>query len=254
MHPKILITSFKVPTERMGGLYQLENMSFTQLSQDYVEAVASAGGYPYVLPYVAVREDSCQFMEELLADFDGVIFPGGNDADPSLYNAYPEKKIGRVEPKRDRWELKLMQVASEMGKPILGICRGFQLMNIFYGGSLHADICESKSKIPHMALMMPKDYPTHLVTIKDGTNLSKIFPDRSEITVNSYHHQAINRLGAGLTVNGVSPDGVIESIEDKKYPYFFGVQWHPEMMFATNSLHLNIFKDFVDFAAQNNDN
>ncbi len=251
MYPKILITSFKVPTEKMGELYSLEGVEFSLVAQDYSEALSLAGAIPLIMPYLESRSEDVQYIKEVLDEVDGVILPGGSDIDPALYNSYPEKNLGNISPERDRWELKILEIAMEMGKPILGICRGFQLINIYYGGSLKVDVCGNNddSKIPHMALMVPKYYRTHQLQIQKNTRLAKIFTD-DEVAVNSYHHQAVDKVGEGLTVSAVAPDGFVEGIEDPNYPYLLGVQWHPEMMAAKDSVQLNLFKDFVDFVDQ----
>lgn len=136
----------------------------------------------------------------------------------------------------------------EAKKPILGVCRGFQLINIYYGGSLKVDVCGSdvESRIPHMALMVPKYYKTHKLKIKKESRLADIF-GKEDIAVNSYHHQAVKEVGKGLVVSGVAPDGVVEAVEDPNYPYLLGVQWHPEMMAAKEKEQFEIFKNFVDF-------
>jgi putative glutamine amidotransferase len=251
MYPKILITSFKVPTEKMGEQYSLEGVEFSLVTQDYSESLSLAGAIPLIMPYLESRSEDVEYIREVLDEVDGVILPGGSDIDPALYNSYPEKNLGNISPERDRWELKILEIAMEMGKPILGICRGFQLINIYYGGSLKVDVCGNNddSKIPHMALMVPKYYKTHQLQIKQNTRLAKIFSG-DEVAVNSYHHQAVDKVGDGLTVSAVAPDGFVEGIEDLNYPYLLGVQWHPEMMAAKDPIQLKLFKDFVDFVDQ----
>lgn len=248
MYPKVLIVSFKVATEEMGELYSLKGVEFSLITQDYSEALSMAGAIPLIMPYLESRRDDEEYIKEFLDEVDGVVLPGGSDIDPALYDSYPEKNLGDISPERDRWELKILEMAIKMKKPILGICRGFQLINIFYGGSLKVDVCGNnvKSKIPHMAMMVPKYYKTHQIEIKEKSRLAKIFTDK-EVAVNSYHHQAVDQLGEGLKVSAVAPDGFIEGIEDPDYPYLVGVQWHPEMMAVKNPVQLKIFKDFVNF-------
>lgn len=251
MYPKILITSFKTPTEKMGELYDLDGVEFSMVTQDYSEALSLAGAIPLIMPYIKSRIDDERYIKEFLDEVDGVVLPGGSDIDPALYDSYPEKNLGNISPERDLWELKILELAMEMKKPILGICRGFQLINIYYGGSLKVDICGKNdlSKIPHMALMVPKYYKTHKLEIKAGSRLAQVFNDEI-IAVNSYHHQAVNKVGEGLKVSAVAPDGFIEGIEDPNYPYLVGVQWHPEMMAAKDPVQLKLFQDFVNFVDQ----
>jgi putative glutamine amidotransferase len=251
MYPKILITSFKVPTEKMGELYKLEGVEFSLVTQDYSEALSLAGAIPLIMPYIESRREDEQYIREFLDEVDGLVLPGGSDIDPALYNYYPQKYLGNISPERDRWELKILEMAIKMNKPILGICRGFQLINIHYGGSLKVDVCgnNTDSRIPHMALMVPKYYKTHQLEIKAKTRLAKIFAG-DEVAVNSYHHQAVDKVGEGLKVSAVAPDGFVEGIEDPDYPYLVGVQWHPEMMAAKDPIQLKLFKDFVEFVDQ----
>ena len=251
MYPKILITSFKIPTEKMGEQYKLEGVEFSLVTQDYSEALSMAGALPMIMPYIESRSEDEQYIREFLDEVDGVVLPGGGDIDPALYNSYPQKYLGNISPERDRWELKILQMAMEMKKPILGICRGFQLLNILYGGTLKVDVCGNNddSKIPHMALMVPKYYKTHKLEIKENTRLARVFAG-DEVAVNSYHHQAVDKVGEGLKVSAVAPDGFVEGIEDPNYPYLVGVQWHPEMMAAKDPVQLKLFKDFVDFVNQ----
>ncbi len=248
MYPKILITSFKVPTEKMGELYKLEGVDFSIVTQDYSESLSMAGALPLIMPYLESRIEDEEYIKEFLDEADGVVLPGGSDIDPALYNSYPQKYLGNISPERDRWELKILEMAMEMEKPILGICRGFQLINIYYGGSLKVDVCgnNDESKIPHMALMVPKYYKTHQLEIRENTRLAEIFKD-DEVAVNSYHHQAVDKVGENLVVSAVAPDGFVEGIEDPGYPYLVGVQWHPEMMAAKDPVQLKLFKDFVEF-------
>lgn len=251
MYPKILIISFKTPTEKMGDLYELDGVEFSLVTQDYSEALSQAGAIPLIMPYLKSRINDKSYIKEFLDEVDGVLLPGGSDIDPALYNSYPEKNLGNISPERDRWELKILELALEMKKPILGICRGFQLINIYYGGSLKVDVCGSNdsSKIPHMALMVPKYYKTHELEIKPESRLAEIFKGE-EVAVNSYHHQAVNKVGEGLKVSALAPDGFVEGVEDPNYPYLLGVQWHPEMMVARDSVQLKLFEDFVDFVDQ----
>jgi len=248
MYPKILITTYNLPSSKMGDRYKLYGLDFSVITHDYSDSLSRAGAIPLHLPHLEDRVDDDQYIEKILSGVDGVVFPGGSDLDPALYDSYPQKNLGEISPERDRWELKLLKKAIELKKPVLGICRGFQLINIYYGGSLKVDVCgrNVESKIPHMATMVPKYYKTHKLVIKKGTRLEKVF-GKEEIAVNSYHHQAVRDVGEGLVTSAAAPDGVVEAVEDPNYPYLLGVQWHPEMMSAKEPAQLKLFKDFVDF-------
>lgn len=252
MYPKILVMSYKVSSDKMGEDYNFQGVEFNLITQDYAESISAAGAIPLLMPYLEARQNDEAYIREFLNLADGVVLPGGSDIDPALYGSYPQKNLGSITPERDRWELKILKIAKEMGKPILGICRGFQLINVFYGGSLKVDVCGNsvETKIPHMASMVPKYYKTHKLNIKPGTRLAEVFA-ASEIAVNSFHHQAVDKVGNNLKVSAVAPDGFVEGIEDSDYPYLVGVQWHPEMMATREPVQLKLFEDFVQFIIKN---
>lgn len=173
---------------------------------------------------------------------DGVIFAGGNDFDPDIYGG-DRSLVEEYSREDDEKSLELLDYCIKENKPILGICRGMQLINIYYGGSLYDDLEKQFSKeIIHRG--SDKTLTYHEINIRGGTSLSKIVKS-DRIEVNSYHHEGIKDLAEGLSVSATSDDGLIEAIENPYYSYMLGVQWHPELSYENDKYSKKILKDFV---------
>lgn len=231
--------------------YTLENGFFAgqkriYINQDYVELILEAGGIPFLLPHNKNREAIKQQMMAM----DGIIFSGGQDIHPLHYKEEPLSCLEAVCLDRDEFELEAIQLAHALKKPILGICRGLQLINVAFGGTLYQDIGQQfpSPSIQH-SQKTHKAAATHTVDIVPGSQLSRIFGKESLMT-NSFHHQAVKDLAPGLSVNAKAKDGVVEGIEKKESPFLIGVQWHPEMMLERHPEMLKLFSAFVS-AAQN---
>lgn len=182
---------------------------YYRLRNEYVEAVVKAGGLPILLPP--------QETSRLIDLIDGLIIPGGKDLDPSYYNENPHPLTKIVPKKRSNFELSLMGTFIKTGRPILGICYGMQLINIFLGGTLYQDIkSQMGDPINHG--------DDHIVFIRENP----FFSISGSLTVNSSHHQAIKDPGKGIEVFATSEDGVIEALYLKDHPFLVGIQWHPE--------------------------
>jgi len=191
------------------------------LSDYYVQAVENSGGIPVILPSVDI-----EVVDRLYEMVDGLIFSGGCDVDPHLFGETPQKGIGEITPKRDQFELCLAQKALKGTKPVLGICRGIQVLNIAAGGSLYQDI--SGVTVQEHDQKAPEWFPFHEVEILENSLLFKII-GRKKIKVNSFHHQAVKNLGQGLKKVGWTNDGIIEAVESiSEGKTILGVQWHPE--------------------------
>lgn len=188
----------------------------------YFDAVEKAGGLAVMIPMV----QNLDLIPEIVERLDGVILSGGSDIDPRLYEEDPHPKLGNVNYLRDLFELKVLESALEKEIPILGICRGLQLANIHFGGSLYQDIFSQKEGVigHDNASMVPN--LNHKVEIKSGSFAEEIF-QKGEIFVNSIHHQAIKELGEGLEAVAHSSDGLIEMVVDLERK-FVGTQFHPE--------------------------
>ena len=197
------------------------------LADDYIQAIEKAGGIPVILPVV----ENPETILPILGKLDGIIFTGGNDVSPLCYNEIPSSAIGEVSVKRDHADLVLIKSALENYQiPILGICRGCQMLNVVLGGTLHQDLVkDGVTKNEHFLLSYPIENISQIATIETNSRLAKIFKSNS-IGINSFHHQAVKDLGENLVVAATAEDGVIEAIEIPGERFIVGVQWHPEMM------------------------
>ncbi len=201
------------------------------IATTYAQSIIGSGGLPILLSRMAHTPEA---VDEILDLLDGLILSGGNDIDPAHYGKDPDLSIFVV-PARDAFEFALLKGALERDMPLLGICRGFQLMNIAQGGSLHVDL--STHNPTHISHVVHADKDkgfidegaTHSVRISGTSRLFEIMQS-SELTVNTIHHQGIERLGAELEVNAISEDGLIEGIEHRAKSFALGVQWHPEIL------------------------
>jgi putative glutamine amidotransferase len=171
--------------------------------------------------------------------FDGLIISGGVDINPKLYSNSIDPTVKKIEPRRDELELKLLDIAIKKKVPILGICRGMQLINVYFGGTLYQDIPKLKLKYPHKSTI----FPLTRVKIEKRSKLFKIL-NRSTIYVNSIHHQAVDKLGKNLRVNAYDRNRIVEGIESVDNRYLIGVQWHPEYIFYKEESR-KIFDSFI---------
>ncbi|MCD8083284.1 MAG: gamma-glutamyl-gamma-aminobutyrate hydrolase family protein [Clostridiales bacterium] len=231
-----------------------------------LEAVRRGGGIPVILSTGPAPGE----LTQLAAAFDGFLFPGGPDVHPFCFGEEAHPCCGAVSPQRDALELSLLKLAMAAGKPILGICRGIQLLNIGLGGTIYQDIAreyrpEASGEAALLAHSQPfaPDLCSHYVTVAPGSLLArlsqckKLPPTASsscdgklqKLPVNSMHHQAVKKPGRGLVVTGRSSDGLIEALELPDYPVFFlGVQWHPEYLLKQDQTSVRIFEAFVEAA------
>ncbi len=232
MGPLIGITAGSLSRDQAGGPGGLvEPAPGFFIGAAYVAAVERAGGLAAVLPPGEGAEGAEAWVERL----DGLILSGGSDLDPTLYGEEPVPGLGRVDPARDAWEVALARAALACGLPVLGICRGVQVLNVAAGGSLHQDIARAlPGAIKHFQ-DAPRWHPTHSVAVIPGTLLPRVVggdagPSEGavEIRVNSFHHQAVHRLAPSARVSAVARDGVVEAVEFPGHPFALGVQWHPE--------------------------
>jgi gamma-glutamyl-gamma-aminobutyrate hydrolase PuuD len=184
----------------------------------YVQAVARAGGRPILIP---PDEDS---VDETLDAVHGLLFSGGSDLDPDLYDQEPHDETFGVAPERDRAELALLEAALARDMPVLAVCRGSQVLNVARGGDLvqHLPDVVGDEKHKHT----PGTFADHDVTLEEGTRLAALLGERAP--VKSHHHQGFGRVGEGLRVAAHAEDGTIEAVEDPSHRFAFGVLWHPE--------------------------
>lgn len=212
--------------------------------KNYSNAIIEAGGIPVILPITSKEE----IIEQNLARIDGILLAGGGDPDPQLFDEEPHPDLGTIDPYRDSFEIALTKKALEKGKPILGICRGCQILNVAAGGTMIQALEGQKEGIIKHRQDAPFHYPTHTVKIVEDTFLYQIF-GTTKLRVNSSHHQAIKDVSTEFIVGARSKEGVIEAIEKKEEKFALGVQWHPEAMFEKHKVFLKIFKEFVKKAS-----
>lgn len=227
--------------------------SKTFLRAQYPQSIVNAGGRSILVPTCEGLDDD--YFDWLVKTTDGLLLTGGGDIDPTLYSEEKDEKSGSFNPEipmsidklRDEIELKLIKHFHKAKKPILGICRGCQLINIFFGGTLHQDLSKVLGNTdvhfnPKGEKELDKYY--HGVKLVKGSNISRLIKTQI-FEVNSFHHQAIDKLGEGLIVSARSSDGIIEAIESERSNQFvLGIQWHPEQLHDDESR--NIFTSFLD--------
>ena len=173
---------------------------------------------------------------------DGLLLPGGADIAPGMYGQAASEKCGKPNEARDSAEPKILEAFLETGKPVLGICRGVQLLNVYFGGTLLQDI-RDRQKYNHSDFFT-RAKSAHPVNIEKGSKLYEIFGAEA-VEVNSLHHQAIDKIGDGLRLTAKSGDGFVEALELEKYPFCVAVQWHPEHMSKKSAEQRKLFSAFV---------
>lgn len=222
--------------------YDLQEGRFF-LAEAYVNAITGAGGVPVILPSL----EGIGNVNILIQNIKGLLLAGGGDVDPAHFNEEPSPKLGEITPARDKFEIVIAKAALRKKIPILGICRGIQVLNIACGGTVIQHIpAEIKKPLKH-SQKAPRWYPTHKVFLEKTSLLFSIC-ETEYLNVNSYHHQAVRDPAPGFKVTGVSSDGIIEAVENPKYPFVIGVQWHPECMTGKDGMSRKLFKAFVNAA------
>lgn len=205
----------------------------------YVSRVVEAGGVPVVLPNVSPEE-----APEFVARIDALLLSGGADVDPHAYGAEPHPRLGEVDPVRDHFEIALVKAARAAGLPIFGVCRGMQVVNVAFGGTLIQDIpAQIPGAIRHDQTTVDLHHPSHSVSLVEGTQLRALVGS-AHARVNSFHHQAVERIAEGFRVTARASDGVLEAMEHEQGPWFQCVQWHPERL-ADDPVTRALFQAFV---------
>lgn len=240
--PKIGVTSWHHRPK--SGRELKERWEYVQ--DTYTRALYRAGGLPLILPMPGAEP---ALLEGYLDSLDGLLFTGGADIHPELYGEGVRPTCGEIDRERDDFELGLARRAIDRGIPLLGICRGLQLLNVACGGTLYQDLTERPGTLPeHFGDSQEPAQLRHAVQILPGTRLSRIVV-APELKVTSSHHQFVHRLGSGLQVSAVGDDGVIEGIEGSDRRFFLAVQWHPERMADQYADQLALFGALVAAAA-----
>ncbi|TCP55978.1 putative glutamine amidotransferase [Tumebacillus sp. BK434] len=233
MQPLIGVTGYLHPYSReVAGVF---------VGEGYTNALAEAGAVPLAVPFLEKEEQ----VRALAQKVDGLLLGGGVDMDPTLFGEQPVPGNGEMCPERDWLEAILFDEMQKQGKPVLGICRGVQVINILLGGTIYQDLPSQKEgALFQHSQKAPRWFGAHHVNVKEGTKLHEIF-GATRIRTNTYHHQAVRDAAPGLIVSGVADDGVIEAIERPHGPFLLGVQWHPENMWRKDATVLRLFEAFV---------
>jgi putative glutamine amidotransferase len=208
----------------------------------YSRALEDAGGLPVVLPPL---QDAA--VAPLVEHLSGLCVSGGPDIDPAAYGAEPHPRLGPVEPELDAFELAVVRRADAVGIPVLGICRGCQVLNVARGGTLHQHVPDVvDGSIAHRQTAAGRE-TSHDVRIEPGSRLASIVGPEG-LDVNAFHHQAVDRLGRGLRPVAWAPDGIVEAIEGEGDALYLGVQWHVETLVHLPR-HAQVFEALVAAAA-----
>lgn len=219
------------------------------IRDSYVSAIINAGGLPLIIP---ATEDQAA-LYALYEMMDGLLFTGGADIDPAVYGeSLDGTEAEGISDERDSAELRLARWALADDLPVLGICRGHQLLNVAAGGTLYQDIPAGlpQSAVDHRGSTYTDDRSllTHKVSLEPGCRLAAVF-GATELAVNSLHHQGVKQPGSGLRVVGTGPDGLAEALEGSQHSWLFTVQWHPEELWQKQTAASHLFKAFVEAAA-----
>lgn len=211
------------------------------LIDKYSYAISESGGIPFVIP----PDIPTHSIETIISRVDGIMITGGGDIETKRFNGQDHPRVYGVDVDRDNLEIELVNAAEWSDKPLLGICRGIQIINVALGGDLYTDIQDQKTdSLKHDWF---PDYPrnrlSHSVEITSGSLLNQIL-GISLTDVNSLHHQAIRNLSNKLSASAIATDGIIEAVEIRDHPFFLGVQWHPEWLFDLDTTK-KLFKAFI---------
>lgn len=229
----------------VGNLFTMEEgvskgIERAYVNDDYVKAVELVNATPIILPAVYDLES----IKNQIDICDGIIISGGQDIHPKFYNQELHTNIARVYTRIDEYQLELAKLAIQKDKPLLGICRGHQVINVALGGNLYQDLSECKEKKLKHIQDCNRYEVAHKIHIEKDSILGNLY--NSEIWVNSYHHQIINKLGKDLKIVAKASDNSIEAVEMENKKFVVGVQWHPEMMLAGDDFMKKLFKKLVD--------
>lgn len=214
----------------------------------YLDVLYACGAIPLVLPFDSDAVD----VEQVLSICDGLILTGGPDVDPHLYGEEPLPECEDTQPIRDELEYRLLDKALAQDMPLLGVCRGSQILNVYMGGNLYQDLHTQLPGSLNHAMKPPYEMPCHKVTLDEGEPL-QVFLGLDSLPVNSIHHQAINRVAPELVPMAHSLDGVVEAVWMPGKRFVWGLQWHPEWIWDVDRRQQHIVQHFVDACVRRHD-
>jgi putative glutamine amidotransferase len=223
----------------IGITASLENETM-MVHRNNTESIFLAGGIPFALPYTVDMEAIRDIAERI----DGLLLTGGGDIDPTLFGEEPLPGLGSITPERDILEIALIRHMLDADKPIFGICRGCQILNIAAGGDMYQDLYTQRDNLLQHTQRAPRNHASHTLQVVENSLLHKVAGEAS-FKVNSFHHQAIRGLAPGYVLSATAKDGVIEAFESQRHRFVLGVQWHPEYMAETDPISQRLFEAFV---------
>jgi putative glutamine amidotransferase len=221
------------------------------MNQRYIMAATIVGGVPWLVPLL---DDDQPTLRRIYDRLDGILIPGGVDLDPATFGEAPHPKLGAIDPARDRVELQLTRWCIADRKPLLGLCRGAQVINVALGGTLYQDIeAQLPEAIKHdyyPTAGFERNHLAHEVTLQAGSRLCRLL-EQPRVLVNSMHHQGIKVLAPDLVPAATAPDGLVEAVESSRTDHFMvGVQWHPEVFEMADPHTRHLFREFIAAAAE----
>lgn len=226
----------------IGITASIKDNKKTTINNDNYQAITQSLGIPVILPNL-LKEDE---IEGLANTIDGLLLTGGGDIDPTLFGEEPHINLGGITPNRDVFEMALIKRMLDMNKPIMAICRGCQILNIAAGGDMYQDIyTQEKRELLQHVQNAPRSYGSHFVNVREGSLLHQTV-QKATFKVNSFHHQAVRKMGKGFQVSATSSDGIIEAIESTQHKFVVGLQWHPECMITHGDPQAKaLFDEFI---------
>ena len=236
MRPVIGVTSMEMEVHDFSPVYKT--------NQNYIHAIREAGGIPLMLPTIGA-----EYAAEYAASIDGLLLPGGADVNPLLYEEEPVRQVTEMHQDNDEFEFALIQEMARRGRPILGICRGLQVLNVALGGNLWQDIpSQIEHSISHCQSYDIRSELTHWVNLDAGSLAAQVLGSE-RVMVNTFHHQAARVLGKGLKATGRASDGVVEALESENRR-MLAVQWHPECLYVKYPVFGKLFQWLVQQAKE----
>lgn len=213
-------------------------------SDDYPHGVETAGGIPVVIPFY----ENPASIGEVADKLDGLLLAGGEDVNPLVYDEQPRIGLGEVVPERDELEIQLIHAMLERKKPILGICRGIQILNVALGGTLYQDLPREWRGSTLHSQRARRNHLSHTIQVDDDSRLFHLLGDQKVLKCNTFHHQAVKAVAPGFVPVAWDEEGLIEAIERPGEDFIVGVQWHPENLWRSYPVYLGLFKGLVEAA------